>query len=47
MSVVADVVIAPWMGYDTVIGDKWDALRLVERYAQVDVSKRVIMTKVR
>jgi hypothetical protein len=48
MSVVADVVIAPRMGYDIGVLDKWDALGLVERYAQqVDVPKRVVVAKVR
>jgi hypothetical protein len=48
MSVVADVIIALRMGYDIGVGDKWDALGLVERYTQhVDVSKRVVVAKVR
>ena len=48
MSVVPDVVIAIGMGYDTGVSDEWDAPGLVKRdVLQVDVSKRVILAKVR
>lgn len=48
MRMVADVIIALGMGYDIGVGNQWAALGLVERYTQhVDVSKRVVLTKVR